>query len=110
MPCLRQFAPLSTYFCAHHFRPAHFGFFGGSTFTNLQAGILLGMVFSMSTAEIIFEKSRSLPGELQQEALDFVEFLLVRKEESKETRDWSRFSAEQLAGQYAPADAIYDED
>ena len=68
------------------------------------------MVCSMSTAELIFEKSRSLPGELQQEALDFVEFLLARKEESREPRDWSRFSAEQLAGQYGPADAIYDED
>jgi hypothetical protein len=68
------------------------------------------MVFSMSTVELIFEKSRSLPGELQQEALDFVEFLLARKAESKEALDWPRFSAEQLAGQYAPGDAIYDED
>jgi len=68
------------------------------------------MIFAMSTADLIFEKSRSLPGELQQEALDFVEFLLARKDEGKEARDWSRFSAEQLAGQYAPGDAIYDED
>jgi hypothetical protein len=68
------------------------------------------MVFSMSTVELIFEKSCSLPGELQQEALDFVEFLLARKAEGREARNWSRFSAEQLAGQYAPADAIYDED
>ena len=64
----------------------------------------------MSIAELIFEKSRSLPGELQQEALDFVEFLLARKDEGREARDWSRFSAEQLAGQYAPGDAIYDKD
>ena len=64
----------------------------------------------MSTAELIFEKSRSLPAELQREALDFVEFLLARKDESKEARDWSRFSADQLSAQYAPADAIYDQD
>lgn len=64
----------------------------------------------MSTAELIFEKSRRLPGNLQQEALDFVEFLLTRKDENKEARDWSRFSVEQLAGQYASSDAIYDED
>ncbi len=68
------------------------------------------MVLAMSTAELIFEKSRSLPGELQQEALDFVEFLLARKAESSEAHDWSRFSAEQLAGQYAPPDAVYDQD
>ena len=59
---------------------------------------------------MIFEKSRSLPAELQKEALDFVEFLLARKGESKEARDWSRFAAQQLAAQYAPADAIYDKD
>ena len=64
----------------------------------------------MSTAELIFEKSRNLPGELQQEALDFVEFLLARKAESREAQDWSRFSAEQLAGQYGPTDAVYDEE
>ena len=68
------------------------------------------MLFAMNTADLIFEKSRSLPGELQQKALDFVEFLLARKDEGKEARDWSRFSAEQLAGQFAPGDAIYDED
>lgn len=76
----------------------------------MQAGLLLSMLFAMNTADLIFEKSRSLPGELQQKALDFVEFLLARKDEGKEARDWSRFSAEQLAGQFAPGDAIYDED
>lgn len=64
----------------------------------------------MSTAELIFEKSRSLPAELQQEALDFVEFLLARKNESREAREWSRFSAEKLSAQYAPGDAVYDQD
>lgn len=64
----------------------------------------------MSTAELIFEKSRTLSAELQQEALDFVEFLQARKTENKEMREWSRFSAEQMSRQYAPADAIYDQD
>jgi hypothetical protein len=101
---------LSTCFSAHHFSPARSDFVSSPAFANLQAGLLLSMIFAMSTVELIFEKSRSLPGELQQEALDFVEFLLARKDEGKEARDWSRFSAEQLAGQYAAGDAIYDED
>lgn len=94
---------------ARHFRPARSNFVSSPAFANLQAEFLLSMIFDMSTAELIFEKSRSLPGELQQEALDFVEFLLARKDEGGEARDWSRFSAEQLAGQYAAGDAIYDE-
>ena len=59
---------------------------------------------------MIFEKSRALPHELQKEALDFVEFLLARKNDSKEAREWSQFSAQQLAEQYAPSDSIYDKD
>jgi hypothetical protein len=101
---------LSTYFSAHRFSLARSFFVSSPAFANLQVEFLLSMIFDMSTAELIFEKSRSLPGELQQEALDFVEFLLARKDEGKEARDWSRFSAEQLAGQYVPGDAIYDED
>lgn len=99
---------MATYFSVHYFNPTRF--FSRPAFANLQAGLLLSMLFAMSTADLIFEKSRSLPGELQQEALAFVEFLLARKDEGREARDWSRFSAEQLAGQYAPGDAIYDED
>ncbi|HMP84952.1 MAG TPA: hypothetical protein PKA41_19850 [Verrucomicrobiota bacterium] len=64
----------------------------------------------MSTAELIFEKCRTLSAELQQEALDFVEFLQARKAEGRDARDWSRFSEEQLSRQYAPTDAIYDQD
>ncbi len=98
------------YFSAHHFSLARSIFVASPALANLQAGLLLRMIFDMSTADLIFEKSRSLPGELQREALDFVEFLLARKDEGREARDWSRFSAKQLAGQYAPGDAIYDED
>jgi hypothetical protein len=64
----------------------------------------------MSTAELILEKTSRLPDELQQEALRYVDSLLARQEEIKESRNWSRFSAQQLAHQYSPADAIYDRD
>jgi hypothetical protein len=64
----------------------------------------------MSTAELILEKTRRLPDELQQEALHYVDSLLAREAEAMERRDWPRFSAQQLASQYSPADAIYDQD
>jgi hypothetical protein len=64
----------------------------------------------MSTAELILEKTSKLPDELQQEALHYVDSLLARQAENTERRNWSRFSAEQLAAQYSPADAIYDHD
>ena len=65
---------------------------------------------AMSTAELILEKTSRLPHELQQEALHYVDSLLARQAEQTERRNWSRFSAEQLAAQYSPADAIYDQD
>ena len=64
----------------------------------------------MSTAEMVFEKTCTLPDELQREALRYIDSLLTRKAEATEARNWSRFSAEKLAAQYAPADAIYDQD
>ena len=64
----------------------------------------------MSTAEMVFEKTRALPDELQQEALRYLDALLARKAGSVEARSWARFSTQQLAAQYAPADSIYDQD
>jgi hypothetical protein len=64
----------------------------------------------MSTAELILEKTRKLPDELQLEALQFVDSLLSRQAELNERHLWSRFSAQQLSNQYSPADAIYDQD
>jgi len=64
----------------------------------------------MSTAEMILEKARKLPDELQQEPLQYVDSLLARQAELNESRNWSRFSAQQLAAPYSPADAIYDQD
>ncbi len=59
---------------------------------------------------MILEKARKLPDDLQQEASLYVDSLLARQAELKETSDWPRFSAQQLAAQYSPADAIYDQD
>ena len=64
----------------------------------------------MSTAELLLEKTRKLPDELQQEALRYVDSLLAQQTEKTERNHWSRFSAEQLAAQYSPADAVYDQD
>jgi len=64
----------------------------------------------MSTAELILEKARKLPDELQQEALHYVDSLLARQAELNERHNWTRFSAQQLTAQYSPADAIYDQD
>ena len=64
----------------------------------------------MSTAELIGEKVKGLPGELQVEALHYVEFLLARMQAGAESSEWARFSATQLEKQYSPADAIYDRD
>ena len=65
---------------------------------------------AMSRAELLLEETSKLPDGLQQEALHSVDSLLARRAEKTERRNWSRFSAEQLAAQYTPADAIYDQD
>jgi hypothetical protein len=64
----------------------------------------------MSTVELILQKASALPDALQREALRYVDYLLTRQAEGSETRHWTRFSAEQLAAQYAEGDAIYDQD
>jgi len=64
----------------------------------------------MSAAEMLFEKARHLPENLQAEALHCVDFLLTRRAAEKEDKEWSHFSATQLARQYSPEDAIYDEE
>ena len=67
-------------------------------------------VSHMSTAEMIYEKSKALPESLRAEALHYVDYLLARREAGAEAAEWAKFSASQLAKQYAPNDAIYDED
>ena len=64
----------------------------------------------MSTAELIFEKIRRLPENLEAEALHYVDFRLSQRQAQSVAAAWARFSATQLARQYGPEDAIYDED
>jgi len=63
----------------------------------------------MSTAEMLFEKAKHLPENLQVEALHYVDFLLIHRAAEKEDKDWSKFFATQLANQYSQEDAIYDD-
>ena len=64
----------------------------------------------MSTLELIEKNAKRLPGDLQVEALHYVEFLLSRLEARAESAEWVEFSAAQLEKHYAAADAIYDKD
>jgi hypothetical protein len=64
----------------------------------------------MNTSEMLFEKAKHLPESLQAEALHYVDFLLTRRAAEKEDNEWSQFSAMQLAQQYSPEDAIYDDE
>ena len=64
----------------------------------------------MSTVELILQKASALPDALQQEALHYVDYLLATQAKDEEAREWSRFSAAQLAAQFADSDAIYDQD
>ncbi|MGH7971501.1 MAG: DUF2281 domain-containing protein [Limisphaerales bacterium] len=64
----------------------------------------------MSTLEMIEEKAKSLPGDLQEEALHYVEFLLARLQARAESAEWAKFAGAQLGRQYGPVDAIYDQD
>ena len=62
----------------------------------------------MSTAELIYDRAKSLPEELQREALHYLDYLRQRREAENEDRVWATLSAAQLARQYAEEDAIYD--
>jgi hypothetical protein len=42
----------------------------------------------MSTAELIYEKAKALPGKLQSEALNFVEYLGRRRAAQAEATEW----------------------
>jgi hypothetical protein len=64
----------------------------------------------MSTAEMLFEKAKHLPENLQAEALHYIDFLLTRRAAEQEGKEWSKLSTSQLARQYSPEDAIYDDE
>jgi hypothetical protein len=62
----------------------------------------------MSTAEAIYERAKTLPDELQAEALRYLEYLMLRRQMESDDREWTEFAAGRLANQYAAEDAIYD--
>ena len=62
----------------------------------------------MSTAELIYDRAKSLPEELQREALHYLDYLRQRREAEKEDRVWATLSAAQLARQYAAEEGAYD--
>lgn len=64
----------------------------------------------MNTAESIYESAKALPDERQVEALHYVNFLLSQERAKDESAKWTAFSANQLAKQYAPEDAVYDQE
>ena len=64
----------------------------------------------MSTVELIFDKARALPPELQEETLHYIDSLLAHPTAAAAAWEWTRFSGEQLASHYAPEDAIYHHD
>ena len=64
----------------------------------------------MSTAEAIYEKAKALPDERQVEALNYLNFLLSQEQAKSESQEWAAFSSSQLANQYGPDDAVYDQD
>ncbi|MCX6934875.1 MAG: hypothetical protein NTZ01_01560 [Verrucomicrobia bacterium] len=48
----------------------------------------------MSTAELIYEKAKTLPGKLQTQALDFVEYLGHRRGATEEALAWQKLAKE----------------
>lgn len=52
------------------------------------------MIGAMSTAELIYEKARSLPSDQQNEALRFVDFLLARRSAEAEAAEWRKLLRE----------------
>jgi hypothetical protein len=65
---------------------------------------------SMNTAEAIYERAKTLPDDLQAEALHYLDYLMLRRQMESEDREWAQFATSQLANQYAADDAIYDKE
>jgi len=64
----------------------------------------------MSAAETIYERAKTLPAELQAEALHYLDYLALRRQAEMEDRGWAQFSAVQFLAQYSHEDAIYDKE
>lgn len=48
----------------------------------------------MSTADLIYEKAKTLPGKLQSEALGFLEYLDRRRDAKNEAGEWQCLARE----------------
>ena len=66
-----------------------------------RIGIPYGL--SMSTAELIYEKAKALPGGLQSEALGFVEYLSRRSAAKAEAAEWQQLLRDTQTLQAGPA-------
>ena len=64
----------------------------------------------MSTVDLIREKAKTLRSDYQEELLRYLDYLVQRQDELEASREWTEFSASQLAEQYAPSDEIYDKE
>jgi hypothetical protein len=64
----------------------------------------------MTTLDLIYEKAKELPVDRQIEALHYVSFLLSQEQANAESAEWAAHSSSQMAKQYAPENAIYDQD
>jgi len=64
----------------------------------------------MSTVDLIREKAGTLRSDYQEELLRYLDYLVQRQNELEASREWTEFSASQLAEQYAPGDDIYDKE
>jgi Protein of unknown function (DUF2281) len=62
----------------------------------------------VSTVQLIEQKAKTLPDDLQVEVLHYIEFLLARQHAGTESAEWGKFSAAQLEKQYGQVDAVYD--
>jgi len=64
----------------------------------------------MTMAEAIYERAKTLPDDLQVEALRYLDYLFLCRQAETEDREWPQFAASQLASQYGPEDAVYDKE
>jgi len=64
----------------------------------------------MSTAELALERMKTLPDDLQVEALHYIDYLRQQRSINAEDRACAELGATEMSRHYAPLDAIYDEE
>ncbi len=75
---------------------------------SLALGPVRDYFLAMSTADLIYEKAKALPGKLQSEALDFVEYLSRRRTGKVEAAKWQQLASDTRS--LPTAQAISDDD